>query len=147
MRTSKTLIRRGECPAWAETSLGARLILLWCGSIIKIKHYKWSKHLTFRISNVQIICIYNGFKPVQCCLIYLSGDMICIDNCLQPNPALFVCMVTCWKGYSQLSRGTGRGAGGGGYQWHVPPSRICHCKHRVKKKKTLHKYTATYTNG
>ena len=33
-------------------------------------------------------------------------------------------------------QGKGKGIGGSGVcQWHVPLSRICHCKHRVKKKK------------
>ena len=40
-------------------------------------------------------------------------------------------------------QGKGKGIGGSGVcQWHVPPSRICHCKHRVKKKKKKH-YTNT----
>ena len=30
-----------------------------------LKYYKRSKHLKFRISNVQIICIYNAFIHVQ----------------------------------------------------------------------------------
>ena len=47
------------------------------------------------------------------CLIYLSVDMICIDKCLQPNPVLFVCMITCGKAYSQFSRGS-EGVGGMG---------------------------------
>ena len=56
------------------------------------------------------------YGDVQSCLIYLSVDMICIDNCLQPNPVLFVCMITCGKAYSQFSRGSeggGMGRGGG----------------------------------
>ena len=40
-------------------------------------HYKWSKHLKFRISNMQIICIYNAFIHVQWCTelsyLFISG--------------------------------------------------------------------------
>ena len=54
------------------------------------------------------------YSDVQSCLIYLSVDMTCIDNCLQPNPVLFVCMKRA--GYSQFSRGilgVGMGLGAG----------------------------------
>ena len=68
------------------------------------------------------------YGDVQSCLIYLSVDMICVDNCLQPNPVLFVCMITCGKAYSQFSRGseggggTGRGGGGASGTYQPPES-------------------------
>ena len=54
------------------------------------------------------------YSDVQSCHIYLSVDMICIDNCLQPNPVLFMCMIMCGNAYSQFSRGSEGVCGGGG---------------------------------
>ena len=79
------------------------------------------------------------YSDVQSCHMYLSVNMICLDNCLQSNPIFFVCMITCGKAYSQFFRGSVCVGGGRGDAGEVPHSRICHCKHRVKTNKQTNK--------
>ena len=112
MRTSKTLIRLGG-----------------------YFQYQICKSYAFTMRSYM-------YSDVQSCLIHLSVDMICRDNCLQPNPVLFVCMVTCGKGYSQWGVG-GRGLGVLGARTTLPNlPLLAQSKKKNKKQKNtqIHSY-------
>ena len=64
--------------SWVLAGRTCHFVCYYVAQLLKLlKHYKWSKHLKFRISNVQIICIYNEFIHVQWCTelsyLFISG--------------------------------------------------------------------------
>ena len=68
-RTSKTLIRLGECPGWSESSLGAKIILLvlpWGGSYTLDVHSFLNKIARVEKKKCRCVDKFCEIFPTEC---------------------------------------------------------------------------------